>query len=116
MITGKNATSLGSPLFVKDRFGIPGEAIQVSIDANAWRLPNDTYVQGDFTMTMWANKISCSFNLGTYCNFSNTKKSLEFKEFYRVTMLIWHDHRNSVLIYKLDLFGIFGNNSARFTR
>jgi hypothetical protein len=75
MITGKNATSLGSPLFVKDRFGVAGGAFQVSNASNAWRLPNDTYFTGDFTMTMWLNKISCSSNSskpGTYCNFLNT--------------------------------------------
>jgi hypothetical protein len=60
VITGKNATS-ASPLFATDRFGVSNGAIQVNSGANAWRLPNDTYFTGDFTMTMWLyKKISCS--------------------------------------------------------
>jgi hypothetical protein len=60
VITGLNATSLGSPQFVTDRNGVANGAIWVNgTMATAWQLPVDTYFQGDTTITMWVKKIAC---------------------------------------------------------
>jgi hypothetical protein len=66
VITGLNATSLGSPQFVTDRNGVANGAIWVNSIATAWQLPVDTYYQGDTTVTMWLKKVACQF--GVYGN------------------------------------------------
>jgi hypothetical protein len=62
IVTGKQATSLGSPQFVTDRNGSANGAILVNSTSSAWQLPVDTYFQGDTTVTLWvkANAAYCS--------------------------------------------------------
>jgi hypothetical protein len=59
-ITGKQATSLGSPQFVPDRNGLANGAILVNSTASSWQLPVDTYFQGDTTVTLWVKTICSS--------------------------------------------------------
>jgi hypothetical protein len=56
-ITGKSATSYGgSPQFAADRNGVINGAILVNSSSSAWKLPEDTYFQGDTTLTLWVKK------------------------------------------------------------
>jgi hypothetical protein len=54
-ITGKQATSLGSPQFAPDRNGIAYGAILINSTSSVWQLPADNYFQGDTSVSMWIN-------------------------------------------------------------
>jgi hypothetical protein len=67
-VTGKSATSNGSPRFISDRNGVADGALWVNGSAaTAWQLPTDTYFQGDTTVTMWLKKSLCQS--GSYGDF-----------------------------------------------
>jgi hypothetical protein len=73
-ITGKQATSLGSPQFVPDRNGMANGAILINSDSSSWQLPVDAYFQGDTTVTMWVKgNENCSSMLSrssVFCNYN----------------------------------------------
>jgi hypothetical protein len=58
VITNKTATS-SYPMFMNDRFGIKNGALSIVSEGTAWSLPEDTYIQGDTTVTMWVRKNRC---------------------------------------------------------
>jgi hypothetical protein len=63
-ITGQFAAS-DSPSFVADRFGVANAAILIS-GTGTWTLPQGSYYQGDTTVTMWVNKLTCTLVYGVY--------------------------------------------------
>jgi hypothetical protein len=70
VITGFKATSLW-PHFVTDRNGIENGATEINSTYNIWKLPVDTYFQGDTTVTMWVKRIGSYIGClgsGTYGN------------------------------------------------
>jgi hypothetical protein len=67
-VGGKDATS-PAPQFVPDRFGVINGAVQISSKLSGWQLPPGSYIQNDFTLTMWVKKLACgglTTNFGLY--------------------------------------------------
>jgi hypothetical protein len=70
-ITGKQATSLGSPKFVPDRNGLANQAILVDDYFSSWQLPEDTYFQGDTSVSMWVKRTYCTLSVTPMSVFGN---------------------------------------------
>jgi hypothetical protein len=58
VIGGKHANS-SAPTFTTDKAGNANSAILINSATSIWRLPANSYINGDFTVTAWVKNNDC---------------------------------------------------------